>query len=114
MLSPQRPRTLYDCSRRAKHVAGGPTAAHGIAKEKNSMSELLLTGMVRTPRAACAACAAAFATGVALSGCAAPPDYVKPTETTAARASEMAPGQPPGASGTAEYPMPEGSPSAKE
>jgi hypothetical protein len=90
---------------------GEPVAAHGIAKEKNSMSKLLLTGTAGTPRAACAA---AIVAGVALSGCAASPDYVKPTATTAARASEAAPGRPAGASGTAENSGPEGSPAAKD
>jgi hypothetical protein len=111
MLSAERGRTLYDCCGCAKHVAGGPAAAHGIAKEKNPMGKLLLTGTAGTPRAACAAVIVA---AVALSGCAATPDYVKPTATTAARTPEAAPGRPAGASGSAENPGPEGSPAAKD
>ncbi len=75
------------------------------------MGKLLLTGLVGTPRAACAA---AIIAGVALSGCAAPPDYVKPTATTAARASEVGPVRPAEAAGTAKNPVPEGTPASKE
>ncbi|MEA3118661.1 MAG: hypothetical protein QOI13_1931 [Paraburkholderia sp.] len=88
------------------------------------MDRLQSTGTVGMPRAAaravCAVCAAVITAGAMLSGCAASHDYVKPTETTAARtcanpcASEVAPQQPAGAAGAAENPVSEGTPGAED
>ena len=66
------------------------------------MGNLLLTGAAGTARAACAAAVAA----VALCGCETPPDYVKPTATTAnaAPAPETPSGQAVGGSEQIEPP----------
>jgi hypothetical protein len=78
------------------------------------MGKPLLTGIAGMPRAACAAAITAGAAAAALSGCAVPSDYVKPTATVAAGAFEVAPERPAGAAGTAENPVPVGTPAAQD